>query len=430
MAVSSHNVCAATSRSKTTRTTKAAKAAKAAAEAAAEAEAKAAEEEGEEADPDDSATAAKTQLSSDTKHELDKIAERLGDDCVLLHRVDDCYQLYGERSTRWSNVLGLGQFESRCPDGFPVAQADNYIGELIRQSVKVAVVDRTHKRHRRALGRSAPPRDVVRIVTPGTYLGSHTSTSASTHTRHLMCISPPFESSSAGDASSVFGVAYCDVSTGAVRCAVVPQEELARAVRAIAPAEIVLPESLLALAQHATHDPSAIVRSFSQLHVLLRDTHVTRRSDSLFRVEVAADVDMQLPFECRSALRGLARYLDETFVDQQPSLRKPAYTDLNTTLLDPSALKSLNVLRSSSGGARASLRNFMDHTCTKAGAKLLKARLAAPFHETAPIEARYNYIDLAMRDDSLSSGVDAVLQSLSKCASLDLVVQRILTAGD
>ncbi|KAL7752641.1 hypothetical protein RI367_001643 [Sorochytrium milnesiophthora] len=356
--------------------------------------------------------------SESTTTDLDAIYQQLDDNCVMVHRVGQYYQLHGERSTRWSNFLNLGQFSGKCSDGFPVRNADEYVGELVRQGVHVAIVDYTQRRRATAASSPSTPKSLVRVVTPGTWLGAGSSDSV--HPRTLLTISPPFKSQNA-ESERQFGLAFCDLASSSVHCVVASQHELTRAVRAITPAEIVLPQSLVDLATTAAHDPHfsppGTVETFTQMQSLLDSIPITPRPDDFFRVESMPDRNLSVPFECRSALRGLARYLEQTFIDRPPSLRRPVRTDLNTTRLDPSALKSLNVLTGSSNTAAGSLRSFIDHT-------------PSPFTEIAPLEARYDYIDLVNADEGLRHRVDAILGSVARCAALDLIVQKIVTGGD
>ena len=122
-------------------------------------------------------------------------------DCILFFRLGDFYEMFYEDARLASKTLDL-VLTSRGKDpvgkipmcGVPFHAADNYIAKLIKAGHKIAVCEQMEDpaegeaRHGRpALAKGIVRRDVIRVITAGTYLDEHTSDS-----RYLLCLYPNF----------------------------------------------------------------------------------------------------------------------------------------------------------------------------------------------------------------------------------------------
>jgi DNA mismatch repair protein MutS len=97
-------------------------------------------------------------------------------DCILFFRLGDFYEMFFEDAETASKELELvltGRdcgLESRAPMcGIPYHAANNYISRLVGKGYKVAICEQVEDP---ALAKGIVKRDVIKIVTPGTYIDS------------------------------------------------------------------------------------------------------------------------------------------------------------------------------------------------------------------------------------------------------------------
>ena len=160
-------------------------------------------------------------------------------DSILFFRMGDFYEMFGEDSRIASKVLELAltsrtknkegkpDVENNPMCGVPFHAADIYIGRLTDRGYKVAICEQMADPSE---VKGILPRDVVRVITPGTV----------TDAAHLDEKNTNFLCAAYGDASG-FGAAFADVTTGELFLVTLPSwqklvDELAR----YNPAEIIL----------------------------------------------------------------------------------------------------------------------------------------------------------------------------------------------
>jgi len=99
-------------------------------------------------------------------------------DCILFFRLGDFYEMFFEDAIQASSILDL-VLTSRGQDGsgkipmcgIPYHSADNYIARLIKSGKKVAICEQVEDT---ATAKGLVKRDVIRVITAGTYLDDAT----------------------------------------------------------------------------------------------------------------------------------------------------------------------------------------------------------------------------------------------------------------
>ena len=124
-------------------------------------------------------------------------------DAILFFRLGDFYEMFFEDAREASSLLDL-VLTSRGTDasgkvpmcGVPYHSSDKYIAKLIKAGKKVAICEQVEDP---ALAKGLVKRDVIRIISAGTYLDE------SIDSRYLVAICP----------GKTFGIAFIDNSGGA-----------------------------------------------------------------------------------------------------------------------------------------------------------------------------------------------------------------------
>ncbi|GFZ29594.1 DNA mismatch repair protein MutS [Clostridium zeae] len=130
-------------------------------------------------------------------------------DCILFFRLGDFYEMFFEDAEVAAKELELvltGRdcgLESRAPMcGIPYHASNSYIGRLIAKGFKVAICEQVEDA---ALAKGLVKRDVIKIITPGTYSDSNYIDESKNN--YIMCIF-------VDPSKNTVGLSTTDISTG------------------------------------------------------------------------------------------------------------------------------------------------------------------------------------------------------------------------
>ena len=133
-------------------------------------------------------------------------------EALLLMRVGDFYETYGEDAVKASKVLGIVQTRKSNGEqgyielaGFPHHSLESYMPKLVRAGYKVAVCDQLEDPK---LAKKLVRRGVTEIVTPGVVYSDQVLTGKENNYIASLCFY-----------KDKGGVAFLDVSTGAFKVA-------------------------------------------------------------------------------------------------------------------------------------------------------------------------------------------------------------------
>ena len=132
--------------------------------------------------------------------------KRKHQDCILLFRLGDFYEMFYDDAKTAARVLdlvltarGKGTANMIPMCGFPHHASQNYIARLIKADHKVAVCEQVEDP---ALAKGLVARDVTRVITSGTYLDESSASS-----RYLLSLNINGKS---------MGIAFTDLSSGTI----------------------------------------------------------------------------------------------------------------------------------------------------------------------------------------------------------------------
>jgi DNA mismatch repair protein MutS len=128
-------------------------------------------------------------------------------DCILFFRLGDFYEMFFEDAQTVSRELdlvltarGKNAASGKIPMcGFPYHASANYIDRLIKKGYKVAICEQTEDP---AQAKGIVKRDVIRVITSGTYLDDN-----SPESRLILCIAPQ---------AKHVGIAFTDPASGTI----------------------------------------------------------------------------------------------------------------------------------------------------------------------------------------------------------------------
>ncbi len=323
-------------------------------------------------------------------------------DAVLFFRLGDFYEMFGEDAVLCSKVLDLtltsrnrGKPDEIPMAGVPYHAAHGYIGRLLAAGHKVAVCEQMADP---ATTKGIVPREVVRVITPGTV----------THQDHLTAAENNWLSALQIDDQDV-GLALFDLSTGELSASATTSTasalaELSRA----SPREILIGlgsptvtrKEVEGALQHAV--PSTLVSEDSPLP----DTAL----DELKDLPNAGDLSPASKRAVARVLRFARRCNPKANV--APS-RISRWDAEETVHIDATAQRHLELCVSQAGDKRLTLLSTIDRTKTAAGSRKLRRRLLAPLRSVARIRRRQDQVELFVVHSTLRQGLRDLLSGVT-----------------
>ncbi|MDD3019549.1 MAG: DNA mismatch repair protein MutS [Alphaproteobacteria bacterium] len=336
-------------------------------------------------------------------------------DCLLFYRMGDFYELFFEDAIIASAVLDItltkrgktqGDEISMC--GVPFHSCEPYLARLIRAGHKVAICEQTEtpeQAKKRGGSKALVNREVVRIITPGTLI-EDTLLNARANNYLAATI----------DIGGQCGLAIADVSTGEFLVQTVAKDAILSTLIRLDASEVLLPSSM-----NATD--FSIVQGLTPLPSSEFDSDKGRgRLEHLFGEQIMSDLGAFSRAEI-AACGALISYIDATQKGQLPHLLKPHQISSSSVMeIDPSTLRSLELLRTQSGEKNGSLIDTIDMTLTGAGARMLQSRLTSPLRDVGEITRRHNEVETLIANFSLN---DDIRRSLKLVPDMERAIARL-----
>ncbi|MDR7530818.1 MAG: DNA mismatch repair protein MutS [Armatimonadota bacterium] len=304
---------------------------------------------------------------------------------LLLFRLGDFYELFGEDAEVAARVLDLtltsrpvakGRRVPMC--GVPHQTLESYLSRLLERGFRVAICEQVED-PRKAKG--LVRREVVRVVTPGTVTSE--------------ALLPPRENvylAAVNPTAQRWGVAVADLSTGEFRITELEPEAAVQELERLSVREVLHPEG--------SELPPTVGGARTPYEPWRFDLQEARRvlCEQFQVVSLDGFGCGDLPL-ATGAAGALIQYLRET---QRSGLLHihglQVYRPQETLLLDPSAVRSLELLQPLAGkDRRATLVGVLDRTRTSMGGRLLRRWILAPLLDRARIEARLDAVEELVR---------------------------------
>lgn len=342
-------------------------------------------------------------------------------DALLMFRLGDFYELFGEDAKKASGVLEIvltsREFgnNSRLPMcGVPHHSADAYIAKLLNFGFKVAIAEQMEDP---ATARGLVSRDVVRVITPGTNLDM--ANLESDRNNYILGLAV---------GNGRVGLGVMDVSTGEFHAGELPcagPEDVKREMERLGPTECIV--------SHDGADASwkALPDSFPDVRFSFRDSmfDAAYHSDHLCRhfgtpgLSGFGIEDMPLGVTAASLV---LEYVQENLKTVPAHIRSISrYTPQEWMYLDAATRRNLELTATLRGSEKkGSLLWVLDRTVTPMGKRLIRRWVERPLLDPRAIDARLDGVRELMENREAR---DTLLMHLSEIRDLERLSSRIAT---
>ncbi|MHB8932774.1 MAG: DNA mismatch repair protein MutS, partial [Bellilinea sp.] len=338
-------------------------------------------------------------------------------DAIVFFRLGDFYETFDQDAEITSRELDIVLTSrnvakgSRIPmAGIPYHAVENYLARLIEKGYHVAICEQMGEQPTRGLF----PREVVRVVTPGTVV--EPGLLKGDHNNYLAAVTAN---------ENRAGVAYVDITTGEFLTTELESLDVPSAVRSelmrLQPVEILLPDQL----ELANGWPGHITR------IPAWRFETGRCQETLLQHFSAASLDgfglRGKPLAIRAA-GAILQYLQENQKDSLKLLTSLAtYTQDDFMVLDAATRRNLELTETIRlGETEGSLLSVLDHTVTAMGKRQMRQWVSKPLLNLDAIRDRQACVGQLLENGILRAELRAAMHPL---ADLERITARIISGS-
>lgn len=333
-------------------------------------------------------------------------------DALLLFRVGDFYETFGEDAIKTSEILGIvltrranGSASYIELAGFPHHSLDTYLPKLVKAGYRVAICDQLEDPK---LTKTIVKRGVTELVTPG----------VSYNDKVLENRVNNFLASIHLDAK-LNGISFLDVSTGEFYVSQGSEEYIDKLLQSFRPSEVIIQKNKL--------------RKFCELFG--EKFYTNTFDDWVFTKDFAHDT-LCKHFETNS-LKGYGienleagiiasgaalHYLAETQHDKTAHICKISRIEEDHFVwLDKFTIRNLELVSSANENA-VTLSDIMDQTISPMGSRLMKRWIVLPLKDKKPIEERLDIVEYLINKTETS---DLLSQNIKFIGDLERLISKV-----
>ncbi len=304
-------------------------------------------------------------------------------DALLLFRVGDFYETFGEDAIKASGILGIVLTKRRNGSasfvelaGFPHHSIDTYLPKLVRAGYRVAICDQLEDPK---LAKTIVKRGVTELVTPGVSLNDNVLEQKENNFLAAVHLT-----------NGISGISLLDISTGEFFIARGNKDYIDKLLQGFAPSEIIVQRQnrVKFLEEfgdrfYLTFFDDWVFREDFGREILLR--HFKTASLKGFGVEELTEGII--------AAGAAIHYLYETHHDKLDHISKISRIDEGKYVwLDRFTIRNLELIYPLFEGG-SSLLDIMDKTDSPMGGRLMRRWTTLPLKEKAAIDERLNVVE-------------------------------------
>ena len=323
-------------------------------------------------------------------------------DAILLFRVGDFYETFGEDAIRAAGILGItltrranGSASFVELAGFPYHALDTYLPRLVRAGQRVAICEQLEDPK---LTKNIVKRGIIELVTPGVSLNDNVLN----HKENNFVAAVHID-------KKIAGVAFLDISTGEFLTSEGTYEYIDQMLSNFQPKEVLFEKGKKDL----------FTENFGSRY------YTFKLDDWIFTSEAANDRLLK-QFET-SSLKGfgihdlsygiiaagaILYYLDITQHDQLGHITSLSRIEENRSVwLDKFTIRNLELFHSPYEGAKT-LIEVLDRTISPMGGRLLKRWLSLPLNDIQPANERLDVVQYLIENKGVKDEIDNLVRQV------------------
>ncbi|MFM9908448.1 MAG: DNA mismatch repair protein MutS [Chitinophagaceae bacterium] len=333
-------------------------------------------------------------------------------DAILLFRVGDFYETFGEDAILSSKVLGItltkrnnGAASSSELAGFPHHALDTYLHKLVKAGYRVAICDQLEDPK---LAKGIVKRGVTELVTPG----------VATNDKLLEHNSNNFLAG-IQVTDDKFGLALLDISTGEFYIAEGNHEYIDKLLQSLKPAEVIFQRSYQKLFKENFGN------KFYTYHLeswIFEEAYTTEILQKHFQTHSLKGFGIESMHQGIIAAGALLHYLKDTEHPNLQHITSLQRIDREDYLwMDRFTIRNLELINTGTGEGQT-LHKILDNTVSAMGARMLKRWIVLPLKDIGKINERLNLVEFFIKETELRS---TTILKIKHCGDIERLVSKI-----
>jgi len=323
-------------------------------------------------------------------------------EAMLLFRVGDFYETFGEDAIKASRILGIiltkrknGAAAEMELAGFPHHSLETYLPKLVRAGQRVAICDQLEDPK---MTKTIVKRGVTELVTPGLAFNDQVLDQRSNNFLCALYLD-----------KTAIGAAFLDISTGEFLVAQGAAQYIDKLISGFRPSEIIYPKS----------KTSAVHELFGNdaFHFKLEDwvfgaDFANEQLNKHFGTKSLKGFGLENQELAIIAAGAVFHYLSENQQQQLGHITGISRIAQDRYMwLDRFTVRNLELVHSPHDNA-VTLAHILDKTKTPMGGRLLKRWLVLPLKDRAPIEERHQVVAALKEEQHLHDELDDRLREI------------------
>lgn len=329
-------------------------------------------------------------------------------DCIVFFRLGDFYEMFFEDAKIASKELelvltgrecGLDEKAPMC--GIPYIASSNYITKLVNKGFKVAICEQIEDA---SLSKGIVKRDVVKIITPGTYFDETSGEFES----NVFLASIFYDLS-----TEIFGITFGDITTGEVYSTTLDNTSLLLdELMKFSPKEIIVNEDF----------------NFEEIITPIQNDFLvtTKKLDFFTDSKIPKSIDKikNLKDYQINSIAGFYNYIFETQKINLSNIKQiEFYNVYDYLLIDKNSKKNLELINNTYDNTKKStLYWVLNKTNTSMGARLLRQWIEKPLLKSGKIVKRQNCIEELINNFDLHSKLKEMLSDIT---DIDRIIAKV-----
>lgn len=335
-------------------------------------------------------------------------------DAMLLFRVGDFYETFGEDAKKAAGVLGIiltkrgaGSETETALAGFPHHSLNTYLPKLVKAGMRVAICDQLENPK---MTKTIVKRGVTELITPGVSLNDEVLQSKSNNFLAAVHFG-----------KRLLGVSFLDVSTGEYLLAQGNEEYIDKLLQNFSPSEVLVQKQFKQRFKELFDD---------RFYTFFLDDWVFQKEYGVetlhnhFGVNSLQGFGVQEMPEGIVAASAVLYYLSETQHNKLQHIQNISrIAEDKYVWMDRFTVRNLELYNSTSHNA-VTLLNVIDKTISPMGGRLLKRWLALPLKSVEKIHYRHELVKYCIENDDFLETIQYQLQQIS---DIERLISKVAT---
>lgn len=333
-------------------------------------------------------------------------------DAILLFRVGDFYETFGQDAITAAQVLGItltkrnngAAFSSELA-GFPHHALDTYLHKLVKAGYRVAICDQLEDPKQ---AKGIVKRGVTELVTPGVA----TNDKLLEHNSNNFLAGVYF-------GENILGIAFLDISTGEFFVTEGNVEYADKLLQSLKPAEVVFQRNFQ---KQFKETFGTRFYTYTLEGWLFEESYATESLLKHFGTHSLKGFGIEGLKAGIIAAGAVLHYLKDTEHPNLQHITAIQRIDREDYLwMDRFTIRNLEILGNGADGSHT-LQKVMDNTVSPMGARLIKRWLVLPLKDKKGINERLDLVEYLIKEVDLRT---KVAQHIKQCGDIERLVSKI-----